>query len=268
LFRTSLSFTCPPSPPPQEYSQSIERGRTASVASLREKFDRKAKENTERLLAETKRNKFRKRSASLEPTPSPDDIQRKDSKELRFEDEVPEIRGRRSRRLSVESYFHSETGSLRAHSLSPVPPPPSIGTDTGDHMNTSPPRQRAMAIICQPPNGVVMSKERVSPTNHSRYSSSRNRSDAIASSNQHQNHLHPSAPSPSTAAATVASDVNSAAPGGSVTISSSPSSASPSPRVGVEYEFLLKYKPDNENKVHFTKRELLALRLLFSLFDR
>lgn len=41
-----------------------------------------------------------------------------------------------------------------------------------------------------------------------------------------------------------------------------------SPRVSAEYDFLLKYKPDNENKVHFTMRELLALRLLFSLFDR
>jgi hypothetical protein len=221
------------------------------------------------LLAETKRNKFRKRSASLEPTPSPDDIQRQDSKELQFEDEVPEIRGRRSRRLSVESYFHVEkslSGS-RAHSLSPVPPSmasvplvPLVPEEEDEEENShnllsrrlakSPPRQRAMAIICQ--------SEMSHPV-------TRGRSDAIESN-------LPPRSTPTSASGSISGSVSASAVSslGSRRSpeSSSVASSSPSPRVGVEYDFLLKYKPDNENKVHFTKRELLALRLLFSLFDR
>jgi hypothetical protein len=217
------------------------------------------------LLAETKRNKFRKRSASLEPTPSPDDIQRQDSKELQFEDEVPEIRGRRSRRLSVESYFHVEKSlsGPRAHSLSPVPPSmasvplvPEEEDEENSHnllsrrLAKSPPRQRAMAIICQ--------SEMSHPV-------TRGRSDAIESN-------LPPRSTPTSASGSISGSVSASAVSslGSRRSpeSSSVASSSPSPRVGVEYDFLLKYKPDNENKVHFTKRELLALRLLFSLFDR
>ena len=200
----------------------------------------------------------------MEPTPSPDDIQRKDSKELRFEDELPEIRGRRSRRLSVESYFHVDSSGPRAHSLSPAPPlasgPASVDHTSHPHehssktlsTNNSPPRQRAMAIICQPN---PINDEGSLPSNP-RHPSTRNRSDAIESNN-----LRPKSTPNASISATPSTRQS---PDSYSTVSSS----SPSPRVGVEYEFLLKYKPDNENKVHFTKRELLALRLLFSLFDR
>jgi hypothetical protein len=213
------------------------------VSVLREKFDRRARENTERYIAETRRNRYKKRSASLEPTPSPDDIQQLSSEGdgagggMTTEQSIKEIRGRRSRRLSVESYFHvDKSTSSRAHSLSPLPsrqqPSATRGSGCGSpsspSSSISPTRQRAHAIIFK------FDEDQQRP--HERESASRHRSGAVESNLPPKTHQSPSTPRGN---------------GG-----------------GVESDFLMKYKPDNENKVHFTMRELLALRLLFSLFDR
>jgi hypothetical protein len=166
------------------------------------------------------------------------------------------MRGRRSRRLSVESYFHAEKSvSSRSHSLSPSPGqqphrPLARETSGGTVESSSPPRQRAHAMIYK-----YDEEQQLHLSQHQ---------------NQHQSQSHERERTRVVNDDLVPSHQRQRA--GAVESNLPPKAqqnpSTPRSNGGVESDFLMKYKPDTENKVHFTMRELLALRLLFSLFDR
>lgn len=202
-----------------------------SVSSLREKFDRKARENAERHHAESRRNKYKKRSASLEP-PLFEEKNSSTEKSSKKEDQK-EFRGRRSRRLSVESYFHVDKSPPRAHSLSPVPPSTSTRIEKRitklpspkDHSNeggNSPPRQRAMALIC------------ISAPETSNIERNNNENMKIENSPKKSSSI----------------DENI---------------GSPAPKIRTEYDFLMTYKPDNENKVSIFLNKFIIYYLMFNI---